>query len=139
VLNSLLWCLLISTISGLISGETSVIVRWSISVVIVIFLLPVLLSLVFLVNLLSNLQLFSVDGSTSGIVSTILSFLRLDEFLFGFHLGFEFVFLLNFVRISDEFELSYSLLYLTPVDEAFSKLIYFFDSFFEILWRYWST
>ena len=104
-----------------------------------IFLFPVLLSLVFLVNLLSNLQLFSVDGSTCGIVSTVLSFLRLDEFLFSFHLGFEFVFLLDFVRISDEFELSYSLLYLTPVNKAFSKLIYFFDSFFKILWRYWST
>ena len=134
------WCsFLISRISSLISSETSIIIGWNISIVIMIFLLPILLSLVLRVDLLGNLQFGSVDGSTCNIITTILSFFRLDEFILSFHLSFEFFFKFDFVWISNEFELSNPLLYLTPIDKTFSKLIYFFYGFIKIFWRYWCT
>ena len=114
------WTFLISRISSLICSEASVIIGWNISIVIMIFLLPILLSLVLRVDLLSNLQFGSVDGSTCSIITTILSFFRLYKFILSLHLSFEFVFKFDFVRISDEFELSYSLLYLTPINKTFS-------------------
>ena len=134
-----LWCFLISRISSLISSETSIIIRWSIVIIIMIILLPIFLSLILWINLLSNLQFCSINGSTCSIISTILSFFRLNEFILSFHLSFVFFFKFDFVWISDEFELSYSLLYLAPIDKTFSELIYFFNGFIKIFWRYWCT
>ena len=131
-----LWCILISSI---ISSETSILIRWLIIILIVINLLPILLSLEFQIDLLNNLQFIRINSSTSGIFTTILSFLRFNEFIFSFHLGFEFIFELDFLGISDELVFSYSQLYLTPIDKTFSKFIYVFNRFFKIFWRYWCT